>query len=202
LAATSTAHNLVVASCPFPYLTSLLPTTTIYLCEVLRDGRVIQENALDITTGFRTSETMSVIKKKERKKSRHKKILKRNKIQSKLMAPLFYVQTVIDATTGFFLFLSYTIRIFLFGGGLILLTVGVHPETYVTAFGSGSGSGSQCVRQSGIKRQWRAPDLCNCTRGPRSFRILNSIILHTHHHHGTTLGRQEETSLPLNRLSR
>jgi hypothetical protein len=97
------------------------------------------------------------------------------------MAPLFYVQTVIDATAGFFLFLSYTIRIFLLGGGLILLTVGVHPETYVTAFGSGSGSGSQCVRQSGIKRQWRAPDLCNCTRGPRSFRILNSIILHTHH---------------------
>lgn len=138
MAATSTAHNLVVASCPFPYLTSLLPTTTIYLCEVLRDGRVIQENALDITTGFRTSETMSVIKKK----SRHKKILKRNKIQSKLMAPLFYVQTVIDATAGFFL--SYTIRIFLFGGGLILLTVGVHPETYVTAFGSGSGSLSVC----------------------------------------------------------
>jgi hypothetical protein len=106
LAATSTAHNLVVASCPFLYLTSLLlpTTTTIYLCEVLRDGRVIQENALDITTGFRTSETMSVIKKKKKKKSRHKKILKRNKIQSKLMAPLFYVQTVIDATAGFFSF--------------------------------------------------------------------------------------------------
>lgn len=32
-------------------------------------------------------------------------ILKRNKIQSKLMAPLFYVQTVIDATAKFFLFL-------------------------------------------------------------------------------------------------
>lgn len=46
------------------------------------------------------------------------------------MAPLFYVQTVIDATAGFFFF--PTIRIFLLGGGFILLTVGVHPETYVT----------------------------------------------------------------------
>ncbi len=47
------------------------------------------------------------------------------------MALLFYVQTVIDVSVDFFLRLESLFS--LLGVGFILLTVGVHPETYVTA---------------------------------------------------------------------
>ena len=86
-------------------------------------------------------------------KSRHKRdpLKKQNSIETD-GAALFYVQTVIDAAAD-----CPAIRIFFFSswGRLILLTVGVHPETYATAL----ALLPQCVRQSGIKRQWRAPDL-------------------------------------------
>ena len=48
------------------------------------------------------------------------------------MALLFYVQTVIDVSVDFFLRLESLFSL-LWVVGFILLTVGVHPETYVTA---------------------------------------------------------------------
>jgi hypothetical protein len=80
------------------------------------------------------------------------------------MALLFYVQTVIDVSVDFFLRLES-----LFsssgGGGIYFINCGC-PSGNVRYCLS---SHCICVRQSGIKRQWRAPDLCKAEKDPFAY---------------------------------